>query len=119
MKPKHSGVLRVYKAVGYSLKGIKAAFKSEAAIRQEFGALVIAIIVAVVGDFTVIEQFMLVASVLLLIIMELLNSAIEVVVDRIGSELHELSGRAKDIGSAAVFVTVILVILTWSVVLFA
>ncbi len=119
MKPGHTGVFRLYKATGYSFKGIKAAFAHEAAIRQEFFALAISVLVAAFGDFTVMEQFMLVGSVVFLIIVELLNSAIEAVVDRVGSEIHELSGRAKDIGSAAVFFALVLVALTWSAVLFA
>lgn len=118
MKPGYTGIFRLYKATGYSIQGLKAAFKHEAAIRQECLALMIAIIVAAVGNFSLMEQFLLVGSVLFLIIVELLNSAIEAVVDRIGSDIHELSGRAKDIGSAAVFVALVLVAFAWLVVLF-
>ncbi|WGL98118.1 diacylglycerol kinase [Arsenophonus sp. aPb] len=112
-----TGLARIIKATGYSLKGLKSAWKSEAAFRQEAIMVVIAIIVAFFLDVQWIERLLLISSVVLIVIVELLNSAIEAVVDRIGTELHELSGKAKDIGSAAVFVSIWLAIFIWAVVI--
>lgn len=111
------GVTRVIKAAGYSLKGLKAAWVNEAAFRQESVAAIIAIFIAFYLDISYIDRILLVSSVVLVAIVELLNSAIEAVVDRIGSEYHELSGRAKDIGSAAVFVSIGLALFIWALVL--
>ncbi|MBQ0367805.1 MULTISPECIES: diacylglycerol kinase [Providencia] len=111
------GFTRVIKAAGYSLKGLKAAWVNEAAFRQESVAAIIAIFIAFYLDISYIDRILLVSSVVLVAIVELLNSAIEAVVDRIGSEYHELSGRAKDIGSAAVFVSIGLALLIWVLVL--
>ncbi|MEQ5564850.1 MULTISPECIES: diacylglycerol kinase [Providencia] len=111
------GFTRVIKAAGYSLKGLKAAWVNEAAFRQESVAAIIAIFIAFYIDISYIDRILLVSSVVLVAIVELLNSAIEAVVDRIGSEYHELSGRAKDIGSAAVFVSIGLALFIWALVL--
>lgn len=111
------GFTRVIKAAGYSLKGLKAAWVNEAAFRQESVAAIIAIFIAFYLDISYIDRVLLVSSVVLVAIVELLNSAIEAVVDRIGSEYHELSGRAKDIGSAAVFVSIGLALFIWVLVL--
>ncbi|MEX6230093.1 diacylglycerol kinase [Providencia hangzhouensis] len=111
------GFTRVIKAAGYSLKGLKAAWVNEAAFRQESVAAIIAIFIAFYLDISYIDRILLVSSVVLVAIVELLNSAIEAVVDRIGSEYHELSGRAKDIGSAAVFVSIALALFIWALVL--
>ncbi|EMT6576197.1 diacylglycerol kinase [Providencia rettgeri] len=111
------GFTRVIKAAGYSLKGLKAAWVNEAAFRQESVAAIIAIFIAFYLDISYIDRILLVSSVVLVAVVELLNSAIEAVVDRIGSEYHELSGRAKDIGSAAVFVSIGLALLIWVLVL--
>ncbi|EPP7629781.1 diacylglycerol kinase [Providencia rettgeri] len=111
------GFTRVIKAAGYSLKGLKAAWVNEAAFRQESVAAIIAIFIAFYLDISYIDRILLVSSVVLVAIVELLNSAIEAVVDRIGSEYHELSGRAKDIGSAAVFVSIGLALFIWVLIL--
>ena len=109
--------MRVIKATGYSYKGFKAAFKYEAAIRQESALILIMGPIALLSDSTNIEKAMLLSTLFLVIIVELLNSGIEAVVDRVGEEYHELSGRAKDIGSAAVFVSLIVVVITWALIL--
>ncbi|MEX5869072.1 diacylglycerol kinase [Providencia hangzhouensis] len=111
------GFTRVIKAAGYSLKGLKVAWVNEAAFRQESVAAIIAIFITFYLDISYIDRILLVSSVVLVAIVELLNSAIEAVVDRIGSEYHELSGRAKDIGSAAVFVSIGLALFIWALVL--
>ncbi len=112
-KPGNTGLTRVIKAAGYSAKGLKAAFKHEAAIRQELAMLVLAIALVCVFDLSVIERILMLGVVVLVFIVELINSAIEAVVDRIGVEHHELSGRAKDIGSAAVMVALFFAGFTW------
>ena len=108
---------RVIKAAGYSAKGLKAAFKHEAAIRQELAMLVLAIALVCAFDLSVVERILMLGVVVLVFIVELINSAIETVVDRIGVEHHELSGRAKDIGSAAVMVALFFAGFTWLYIL--
>ena len=93
-----SGIRRICNAACYSFAGLKAAFQNEAAFRLGEGA---------------IEKALLISSVLLVLIIELVNSAIESAIDRIGSDIHELSGRAKDIGSAAVFLSLLNAALIW------
>nr|WP_319555502.1 diacylglycerol kinase [uncultured Vibrio sp.] len=117
-KPGQTGLKRIYNATFYSTQGLKAAFKHEAAIRQEFVLLLCAVIIVFWLDLSAIERILMLGSVVLVLIVELLNSAIEAVVDRIGVERHELSGRAKDIGSAAVMVALFLAAFTWSTLLF-
>ena len=103
--------------IGYSAAGLKAAFINEQAFRQELYALIILIPLGLWLGENGTERALLISSLLLVPIVELLNSAVEAVVDRIGSEQHELSGRAKDIGSAAVFLTIILTCMVWALVL--
>lgn len=112
-KPGNTGIKRIIKATGYSIQGLKAAFKHEAAVRQEFALLVVAIVLATWLDVSMLERITLLAVVVLVLIVELMNSAVEAAVDRIGVEHHELSGRAKDIGSAAVLVALIFAGFTW------
>jgi diacylglycerol kinase (ATP) len=114
MKPEHNtGWRHLLHATRYSLKGLRAAWRHESAFRQEVVVLVLLLPLAGwIGEGPV-EWILLVGSCLLVLIVELLNSAIESVVDRIGSEYHELSGRAKDIGSAAVMMTLVVAALTW------
>lgn len=117
-KPGQTGLKRIYNATFYSAKGLKAAFKHEAAVRQEVALFVCAAIIVFWLDLSSTERVLMLGSVILVLIVELLNSAIEAVVDRIGVEQHELSGRAKDIGSAAVMVALLLAAFTWSTLLF-
>ena len=117
MANQSTGLARVYKAAGYSVKGLTAAWKNEAAFRQEAVAAIIAIILAFWLDVDAIARLLLIGKVIIVIIIEVINSAIEAVVDRIGSELHELSGRAKDMGSAAVFLAILLALFVWITVL--
>ncbi|QJT78609.1 diacylglycerol kinase [Kosakonia sp. MUSA4] len=108
-----TGITRIIKAAGYSWKGVRAAWINEAAFRQELVAVVFAIIIACWLDIDTVTRVLLISSVSLVMIVEILNSAIEAVVDRIGSEFHELSGRAKDMGSAAVLMSILLALFTW------
>lgn len=117
-KPSNTGIQRVLKASIYSLQGLKAALKHEAAVRQELVLLVVAVLLLYRFDVSQIERILMLGTVVLVLIVELINSAIESVVDRIGVERHELSGRAKDIGSAAVFVALLFAAFTWFYILF-
>ncbi|EMG1955873.1 diacylglycerol kinase [Vibrio alginolyticus] len=116
-KPGNTGLKRIVKATGYSIQGLKAAFKHEAAIRQELALLSIAVILAWLVDVGMVERILMIGVVVLVLTVELVNSAIEAVVDRIGIERHELSGRAKDIGSAAVMVALAFAGFTWLYIL--
>lgn len=113
MKPGHRGLVRIFKAAGYSWQGIKACYKNEAAFRQELLLLLVLTPVAMWLSNEAVEFILLIGSVILLLVVELLNTAIEMVVDRHGQEWHELSGLAKDMGSAAVFVMMGLCLLVW------
>ena len=118
-KPGNTGITRIIKAAGYSSAGLKAAFTHEAAFRQE---LLLCLFLFPLGLWlgqTGVERALLTGSLFLVLIVELLNSAIEAIVDRFGHEHHELSGRAKDIGSAAVFIALANVVLIWGLVLVA
>jgi len=114
MKPGHTGWRHLIHSTRYSFKGLKAAFRHESAFRQElFLCLVLVPLAWWIGD-TPVEWILLVGSCFVVLIVELLNSAIESVVDRIGTEHHVLSGRAKDIGSAAVMLALTMVVVTWA-----
>lgn len=116
-KPGATGLTRIRHACGYSVKGLRAAFLSEAAFRQEVYALPIVFGLAIWLANTGIEFALLFGSFGLILVAELVNSALEAVVDRIGPEHHPLSGQAKDIGSAIVMVAMILMAVTWVAVL--
>ncbi|MDP1660065.1 MAG: diacylglycerol kinase [Methylotenera sp.] len=113
-----TGIRRLMNAFGYSLEGFKAAFKHEDAFRQEVFLAIVLIPLAVYLGKTPIERAMMIASVLLVLIVELLNSAIEAAVDHTSTEHHALAKRAKDIGSAAVFIALTIVVVVWGLVLF-
>ena len=114
----NTGLKRIIKATVYSWQGFSAAYRHEEAFRQEFMlALILVPIGLILGDGGV-EKALLVGSVLFLPLVEILNSAVEAVVDRFGMEFHELSGRAKDMGSAAVFLAIVMLVTTWGLVLF-
>lgn len=112
------GLKRLWLATGHSLRGLRLSYSSEAAFRQEVWLAVVLLPLAFFLGESAVERAMLAGSVLVLLIVELLNTAIEAVVDRIGLERHALSGFAKDAGSAAVMLTLALVALTWGLILF-
>jgi diacylglycerol kinase (ATP) len=114
----NKGFNRLIKAAQFSRQGIVACYQHEEAFRQEVWLTIVLIPLGLYLGGNGVEKALLVGSVLLLPIVEILNSAIEAVVDRIGQEKHELSGRAKDMGSAAVALAVLLLIVVWSLVLF-
>jgi len=112
-----TGLRRLMNAFGYSISGTFAAFKYEDAFRQEVFLSLILIPLAIYLGESVIEQALMVSSVLLIIIVELLNSSIEATVDRISIKRHKLAKRAKDIGSAAVFFSLINAAVIWFLIL--
>ncbi len=114
---KHTGMTRLIKAGGYSVKGLLAVWQGEAAFRQECLLAVVSLTLCLVLDLQRGDRMLLVAITLLVLIVEVLNSALEAVVDRVGAEFHELSGRAKDMGSAAVLLALLLWGYTWVEVL--
>lgn len=116
-KPGATGLTRIINAFGYSMKGLKAALIHEAAFRQELLLCVLMLPLALWLGSNGIERALLIGSLFLVLIVELVNSAIEAIVDRVGSEMHELSGRAKDIGSAAVLLSLANVFVVWALVL--
>ncbi len=112
-------VARLVRATLISLKGLRAAFRTQAAFRLELVVLLAAVPLALILTGDPVKRILLIGSWLLVIVVEIVNSAIETVVDRIGTEHHELSGRAKDLGSAAVFCSILLSAGVWAVLLFA
>jgi diacylglycerol kinase (ATP) len=114
----NKGIARIIKATGYSWQGLRAAYRHEEAFRQEIWLCMVMIPLGLYLGEGGVEKALLVSSVMLLPLVEILNSALEAVVDRLGGEQHELSGRAKDMGSAAVAIAIALMALVWTLVLF-
>ena len=117
MKPGKTGITRVLDATGYSMSGIRAAWKNEAAFRQEIVGGLVMLLLSFFIAADPLQWLLLVIPLLILVIVELINSALESVVDRIGPEQHELSGRTKDMGSAAVFFSLVLVVVSWAAII--
>jgi diacylglycerol kinase (ATP) len=113
-----SGLRRIVAAVFYSIDGFKAAWRHEHAFRQELAVLAAGTVIALLLKISAFEKFMLIAVLVLVLIVELINSAIEAIVDRISLERHPLSKNAKDFGSAAVMLTCGIALAAWAVVLF-
>ncbi len=111
------GLKRFINAILFSFAGFKAAWKHEEAFRQELLVFIASVPLAIWLANSNVEKVLLIASVVLVMVIELLNSAVEAVVDRVGVEYHELAGRAKDIGSAAVMLTILLAVATWLLIL--
>ncbi|MBU0656775.1 MAG: diacylglycerol kinase [Gammaproteobacteria bacterium] len=109
----NKGLKRIIMAGQYSWQGFRAAYKHEEAFRQEVWVLAVAVPLALWLGENGVEKVLMIGSVLLLLIVELLNSAVEAVVDRTGMEPHKLSGRAKDMGSAAVTVAIVNAVTVW------
>ncbi len=110
------GIARIGKAFQYSMQGLSHALRFEAAFRQELLIAIPAIIGVWFLPVTMVEKIVLLGTVLLMLIVELLNSAIEATVDRVSTERHPLSGRAKDLGSAAVLLAVSLMVAAWALI---
>lgn len=112
-----TGLTRIWNAFRYSLAGLSAAYRHEDAFRQEVLLAVILIPLALFCPVSPVEKAVMIASVLLVIIVELLNSAVEAAIDRISLDRHLLSKRAKDIGSAAVLIALLNVLIVWLLIL--
>lgn len=116
-RTKAKGLKRLINAGGYSIAGLQDAWHTEEAFRQEIILAAILIPVSFFIDTTAVGHALLVASVLFVLLMELLNTAVETVIERISDDIHPLSKRAKDLGSAAVFVSLINVATVWGIIL--
>lgn len=114
---KPRGIVRVMRALGASVNGLVGAFREEAAFRQELALALAVVPLGLWLGHSGVERALLIAPMLLILIVELVNSAIEATVDRIGFERHKLAGLAKDIGSAAVFMSFVLLTAVWLLVL--
>jgi diacylglycerol kinase (ATP) len=113
-KKTNTGIRRIVNATFFSIAGLKAAWRNEAAFRQE---CVLALVLTPAGIWlgrNAVERSLLIGTVWLVLIVELLNSAVESTVDRVGTDHHRLSGQAKDLGSAGVFVSLMLALLVWA-----
>ena len=108
-----TGITRIINAAGYSWLGFKAAFKHEAAFRQELALCAVLAPAALYFGPSWSDKVILIASLVFILLIEILNSALEAVVDRFGDEIHPLAGRAKDMGSAAVFLAFVVAGLIW------
>lgn len=117
VKKSGSGIGRLFKAFGWSMSGLKAAFLQEAAFRQELLLCIILTPLAFYLGKTGMEKALLLGSLMLVLIVELLNSAVEAVVDWISKDQHVLAGQAKDMGSAAVFLSLLNVAIVWILIL--
>ena len=113
----NKGLTRAFRAAINSWNGLIYAFKEESAFRQELALSLILIPLAIYLPVSPIEKILLIASVILVLIIELLNSSVEAAIDRISFEVHDLSKRAKDFGSAAVMLALLLCGLTWVIIL--
>jgi diacylglycerol kinase (ATP) len=112
-KPGNTGFRRIVNATFYSLAGLRSAWRDEAAFRQEAALCLLLIPAGLWLGETAVERALLVGTCFIVLIVELLNSGIEAVVDRVGVEHHTLSGQAKDLGSAAVFMSLLLTLVVW------
>jgi diacylglycerol kinase (ATP) len=115
-KPGNTGLRRIVNATFFSFAGFAAAWRNESSFRQELLLTVVLVPAGLWLGTNAVERALLVGSCLLVLAVELLNSALEAVVDRISGEHHPLSGRAKDLGSAAVFVSLTVVVVTWGLI---
>ena len=108
-----TGLTRIINAAGYSWLGLKAAYVNEAAFRQEIWLVIALTPIAIIYGPSYADKAILIASLFFILLIEILNSALEAVVDRFGDEIHPLSGRAKDMGSAAVLLAFFIAGLIW------
>lgn len=116
MKTTVGGLKRIWKAFGYSLNGFKAAFTNEVAFRQDIVFFVIGTAAAFYFPFTWSQRSILIFSLLIILLAELTNTAMEYIIDRISPDYHELSGKAKDIGSCLVFLSFTGAVIVWTLI---
>lgn len=112
-----TGIKRLMNATKYSYQGFRGAWQTEEAFRQEAILALILVPVAILMPVSLIEKLLLIIAVFIVLIVEILNSAIEAVVDRFGGEIHPLSGKAKDLGSAAVLLALLLCLIIWTTII--
>jgi diacylglycerol kinase (ATP) len=117
-KPGNTGITRIIKAFGFSMKGLGASWKHESAFRQEAVLAIILVPLAFWLARTPAELMILLMTLFIVVITEVLNSAVEAVVDRVSDDHHKLAGRAKDMGSAAVFLSLTMTVIVWGVLLY-
>jgi len=115
---KNTGLKRIFYASLYSWQGFKSAILNESAFQQEFIAVILLGGLSFFLNVTAYEQLAMIISLIVVLIVEILNSAIECVVDRVSTEHHALSGRAKDYGSLAVLLSILIAVAIWAVILF-
>jgi len=118
LKPNGVGIGRIIKAGKCSMKGFRAVYKYEASFRQELLFAIVMFPTSFLVAIDLIQLALLNGAMLIVLLVEIINSALEAVVDRIGLELHDLSGRAKDLGSAAVFISLVLYFFIWICVVY-
>ena len=111
-----SGLARIGRALGYSLHGFAAAWRNEQAFRQELLLCLVLLPFALFLPLEILERVVLITTLLIVLVVELLNSAIEAVVDRVSLDNHDLSKRAKDLGSAAVFLSLVIAAMAWALI---
>lgn len=111
------GLRRLVNAFGYSMDGVRAAWRQESAFRQEVFLAVVLLPVALLLPVSLVERVLLVGSVLFVLVTELLNTAVEAAVDRHSFEINPLAKQAKDFGSAAVLIALVMAVLTWGMIL--
>ncbi len=112
------GMTRIWRALGYSMAGLGSAFRNEAAFRQELGLTAVLFVIAMALPASLVQKALLMHTVLFVLVAELLNSAVEAAVDRISLDKDALAKQAKDIASAAVFVSLMGCVLVWTLVLY-
>ena len=117
-KPGNTGIKRIIRAFGFSMKGFRAAWQHEAAFRQEVVLALVLVPLAFVIAETTIQLALLLLTLFIVVITEILNSAVEAVVDRVSDEHHDLAGRAKDMGSAAVFLSLTMTTVVWGLMIY-
>jgi len=117
MKSPHKGIKRIFKAFGYSFDGFKAAFKNEAAFRQDVFFCTIGFIALIFIPVTYLEKILMASALLLILLMELVNTGIEAIIDHISPNYHELSKIAKDVGSLLVLISFINWLIIWGTLL--
>ncbi len=118
MKATDTGIKRILKAFTYSRDGFTSAFKSEAALRQDLAVFIVFSIIALCLNLLVWQKALLICSLLFIVIMELVNTAVEVIIDRISQDYHELSKKAKDIGSLLVLLSFLNALILWAAFLY-
>lgn len=118
MKPKTKGIKRILKAFTYSFSGFIETFRTEAAFRQDLLVCGIYLILALFLNVSVVEKLLMISSLILILLMELTNTAIEVAIDRISDEIHPLSKKAKDIGSLLVLTSFLNAIIIWIAIIY-